>query len=305
MADARRTVEVDGRRLELSNLDKVLYPETGTTKGEVVGYYARIAPALLPHLAGRSVTLRRCPDGVGGECFYEKNCPQHRPSWVRTAVGIGGPTYCLVEERATLVWLANLAAIELHPNLHLVDAPGSPTVVVFDLDPGPPAGVLETVDVALRVRAILDQLGLRSYPKTSGRKGLQVYLPLNEPTTYDETRGFAHAVALLLEKQTPDLVVSKMSKELRGGKVLVDWSQNNAAKTTIGVYALREHDLPTVSTPLDWDEVEGARSSQDPDGLAFDTSAVLARVETHGDRFQGVLEDRQRLPDLGASGPLG
>lgn len=297
MAGARRVVEVDGRQVELTNLDKVLYPETGTTKGEVIDYYARIAPVLLPHLADRTVTLRRCPDGVGGGCFYEKNCPQHRPEWVRTVVGVGGPSYCLVEERATLVWLANLAALELHPNLHLAEEPETPTMVVFDLDPGPPAGLLETVDVALRVREVLDHLGLHSYPKTSGRKGLQVHLPLNSSAAYDGTRDFAHAIALLLERQTPELVVSKMAKEARRGKVLVDWSQNSAAKTTIGVYALREHDRPTVSTPLRWDEVERARAASDAGGLRFDHRDVLRRVDEHGDLFRPVLELVQELPD--------
>jgi bifunctional non-homologous end joining protein LigD len=298
MATPRRSVEVDGRQLALSNLDKVLYPATGTTKGEVVDYYTRIAPVLLPHLAGRPVTLRRCPDGVEGECFYEKNCPDHRPEWVATVETGDGPRYCRVDERATLVWLANLAAIELHPSLHLAERPQAPTAIVFDLDPGPPAGILDTVTVALRIRDVLEHLNLRSWPKTSGRKGVQVYLPLNTGVPYEEARPFAHAIALLLERQHPDRVVSKMTKALRRGKVLIDWSQNNRAKTTIGVYALREHDRPTVSAPITWDEVERAGGSGDESLLSLRFDEVLERVGREGDLFAEVLTVRQELPDV-------
>jgi bifunctional non-homologous end joining protein LigD len=301
-----RQVEVDGRELKLTNLDKVLYPKAGFTKGEVLDYYAKVAPAIVPHLAGRAVTLRRFPEGVDDldAAFFEKRCPKHRPEWVRTATVLAGPRagkidFCVCEDRATLVWMAQLAAIELHPSLSLAAAPDRPTVLVFDLDPGPPADVLDCCRVALRLRELFGHFGVECFPKTSGSKGLQVYVPLNtDGASYEETKPFAKAIAQLLEKQTPDLVVSKMKKVERKGKVFVDWSQNHRRKTTIAVYSLRARERPTVSTPVTWEEVEHATERDDADSLVFEAADVLQRVDVQGDLFAPVLELEQQLPDL-------
>jgi bifunctional non-homologous end joining protein LigD len=302
---ADRTVEVDGRELKLTNLGKVLYPEAGFTKGEVIDYYAKVAPAILPHLAGRALTLRRFPEGVdrSDAAFFEKRCPKHRPDWVRTArIAIGGRTgeidFCVCEDLPTLVWMAQLAAVELHPSLSLAPEPERPSVLAFDLDPGPPADVIECCRVALRLREMFGHLGLECFPKTSGSKGMQVYLPLNVKTSYDETKPFARAIAQLLEKQTPGEVVSKMKKAERKGKVFVDWSQNHQRKTTIAVYSLRARERPTASTPVGWNEVERAAERDDPGSLAFEAGEVLERIEQHGDLFAPVLELRQELPDF-------
>jgi bifunctional non-homologous end joining protein LigD len=302
---ASRQVEVDGRELTLTNLDKVLYPRAGFTKGEIVDYYAKAAPAILPHLAGRALTLRRFPEGVAdpGAAFFEKRCPKHRPEWVRTARVLAGPRagyidFCLCEDLPTLVWMAQLAAIELHPSLSLAMAPDRPTVLIFDLDPGPPAGLLDCCRVALRLRELFAHFRIECLPKTSGSKGLQVYVPLNAPVSYDETKPFARAIAQLLEKQTPDLVVSKMKKAERRGKVFVDWSQNHRRKTTIAVYSLRARERPTVSTPATWEEIEAALERDDPDRLVFETAEVLKRIDSHGDLFAPVLELKQKLPEL-------
>jgi bifunctional non-homologous end joining protein LigD len=283
-------VRVDGRTLRLSNLQKVLYPATGFTKGAVVDYYRRVAPALLPHLRGRPLTLKRYPDGVDGESFYEKRCPSHRPPWVPTA-DADGIEFCVAADLPTLVWVANLASLELHTSLSLAAEMARPTMLVFDLDPGEPAGIAECATVALRLRALFDRLGLACLAKTSGSKGLQVYVPLNSPLTYAETKPFAHAVARLLEEDDPELVVSRMTKELRRGKVLVDWSQNDRRKTTVCAYSLRARERPTVSTPLTWEEVESGE-------LSFEAAEVLERVNEHGDLFAPVLELRQELPSL-------
>lgn len=297
-------VEVDGRELRLTNLDKVLYPEAGLTKAAVVDYYAKIAPVLLPHVAGRPMTMKRYPDGVDGESFYEKNCPSHRPEWVLTARVPSGRSasghidFCVVDDIPTLVWVANLASLELHPYLHVAPQLEQPTMVVFDLDPGPPAGLLEAARVALEVRELLDELDLASLVKTSGGKGIQVYLPLNSPVTYDETGAFARALAQLLERRSPDRVVANMRKDLRVGKVLVDWSQNNAHKTTVGVYSLRARPRPTVSTPVRWEEVEEAVAAGDAARLAFEHDAVIERVEASGDLFRPAVESVQELPAL-------
>jgi bifunctional non-homologous end joining protein LigD len=300
-----RQVEVDGRELTLTNLDKVLYPKAGFTKGEVVDYYAKVAPAIVPHLAGRALTLRRFPEGVDDldAAFFEKRCPKHRPDWVKTATVLAGPRagdidFCVCGDLPTLVWMAQLAAIELHPSLSLAKAPDRPTVLVFDLDPGPPADVLDCCRVGLRLRELFEHFGIESFPKTSGSKGLQVYVPLNTPVGYDETKPFARAIAQLLEKQTPDLVVSKMKKAERRGKVFVDWSQNHRRKTTIAVYSLRARERPTVSTPVTWEEVEGALERDDRDCLVFETADVLKRIDRQGDLFAPVLELKQTLPDL-------
>jgi bifunctional non-homologous end joining protein LigD len=301
-----RTVEVDGRELKLTNLDKVLYPEAGFTKGEMVDYYARIAPVLVPHLSGRAVTLRRFPEGVEdpGAAFFEKRCPKHRPKWVKTAKVEAGPRagvieFCVCDSLPTLVWMAQLATIELHPSLSLSRAPKRPTVLAFDLDPGPPADVVDCCRVALRLRELFGHFGVECFPKTSGSKGLQVYVPLNRrDTSYDVTKPFAKAIAQLLEKQTPDKVVSKMKKVEREGKVFVDWSQNHQRKTTIAVYSLRARARPTCSTPIAWDEVEAAADSGGGSGLVFEAGEVLERVERHGDLFAPVLELEQELPEL-------
>ncbi|HEY5977570.1 MAG TPA: non-homologous end-joining DNA ligase [Solirubrobacterales bacterium] len=300
-----RQVEVEGRELKLTNLDKVLYPKASFTKGEVVDYYARVGPTMVPHLNGRAVTLRRFPEGVEDldSAFFEKRCPKHRPKWVKTASVRAGPNagkidFCVCDSLPTLIWMSQLAAIELHPSLSRSRAPNRPTVFAFDLDPGPPADIVECCAVAVRLRDLFAHFGLESFPKTSGSKGMQVYVPLNIKTSYEETKPMAKAIAQLLEKQTPDKVVSKMKKVEREGKVLVDWSQNHRSKTTIAVYSLRARERPTVSTPITWDEVESTLKSGDATDLVFETSDVLKRIEKHGDLFAPVLELEQELPDL-------
>jgi bifunctional non-homologous end joining protein LigD len=298
-------IEVQGRRLRLSNRDKVLYPEAGFTKGELIDYYTAVAPSLLPHLVGRPVTLKRYPDGVNEPYFYEKRCPTHRPEWVQTAPVWSGRQagtidYCLIEDLPTLIWVANLAAIELHPGLARAHALQTPTTLVFDLDPGEPAGVRECCHAALSIREIFDAFGLQSVVKTSGAKGLQVYVPLNIATTYEQTKPFARAVAELLEKQHPKLIVSRMTKSLRAGRVLIDWSQNDPHKTTVSVYSLRANATPLISTPLHWEEVElGARRRRGRErALSVVPRELLRRVERDGDLFAAVLGVTQSLPDL-------
>ncbi len=299
------TVRVDGRQLSLSNLDKVLYPATGFTKGQVIAYYRGVAPVLLPHLAGRPLTLKRYPNGVDDKFFYEKRCPSHRPEWVRVAPIWSGRNkaevpYCVVGDLPTLVWVANLASLELHTSLSRADDINRPTMVVFDLDPGPPATIVECCRLGLRLRDLFERLGLEVFAKTSGSKGLQLYAPLNTPVTYDGgTKDFALAVAQLFERRFPDEVVSSMKKELRPGKVLIDWSQNDEHKTTVCVYSLRAKDRPTVSTPVTWEEVAGTADDGDADRLVFDADAVLERVARLGDLFAGLNELEQKLPSLG------
>jgi len=296
-------VNIEGRRLSLSNLDKVLYPETGFTKGQVIDYYARVAPLLLPHLAGRPLTLKRYPDGVGGLFFYEKNCPRRRPEWVATApIWSEGNhrwmDYCVVQNLPTLVWAANLAALELHTSLSMASAMPHPSAIIFDLDPGEPATMVQCCQVALWVREAFAHAGLRSFAKTSGSKGLQVYVPLNSGVSYDETKPLAHQLALNLERKHPELVVSDMKKTLREGMVLVDWSQNDEHKTTICVYSLRARPHPTVSTPVSWAEVSRCLLAGDPAKLEFTAAQVLERVERHGDLFAPVLTLHQQLPQF-------
>ncbi len=296
-------VEVENRKLKLTNLDKILYPAAGFTKGQVVDYYVRIAPALVPHLAGRPLTMKRYPEGVDHEYFFEKNAPMHRPDWVKTApVWSEGNNrtmqYLLANDLPTLVWIANLASIELHPSLSLGSDIATPTMIVFDLDPGPPANIVQCAQVALWVRAIFDHFGLQSFAKTSGSKGMQIYVPLNTKVSYEETKPFAHAIARLLEQEHPDLVVSDMKKAVRTNKVLVDWSQNDQHKTTISVYSLRAREHPTVSTPITWDEVEQALKKKDAERLVFEAKDVLARVEKMGDLYEPVLKLKQKLPQL-------
>jgi bifunctional non-homologous end joining protein LigD len=294
-------VDVGGKHLKLSNLDKVLYPEAGFTKGQVIDYYVRIAPLLLPHLRGRPLTMKRYPNGVSGPYFYEKNCPEHRPEWVQTArVWSSGNNkwmnYCLAEDLPTLVWAANLADLELHTSLSLGKDILRPTFIVFDLDPGPPANIVQCCQVGLWVRDIFAQLQLQSFAKTSGSKGLQIYVPLNTAVTYDQTKSFAHELARLLERRHPNLVVSDMKKALRTGKVLVDWSQNDDHKTTVCVYSLRAKERPTVSTPVKWGEVESCLKKGDPSLLVFESVEVLARAKKYGDLFEPVLRLKQKMP---------
>jgi bifunctional non-homologous end joining protein LigD len=296
-------VDVDGHKLKLSNLEKVLYPAAGFTKGEMIDYYVRIAPVLLPHLAGRPLTMKRYPEGVDEEYFFEKNAPKHRPDWVKTApVWSEGNhrtvNYILANDLPTLVWIANLASIELHPSLSVAPNIDQPTMIVFDLDPGPPANIIQCAQVGLWVRDIFAHFGLQSFPKTSGSKGLQVYVPLNTPTSYDHTKPFAHALARLLEHEHRELVVSDMKKAVRTNKVFVDWSQNDEHKTTIAIYSLRARERPTVSTPVTWEEVESALKKKDAQRLVFESKDVLARVDKMGDLFDPVRTLKQELPQL-------
>ena len=295
LADGSMAVLADGRRLKISNWDKVLFPQSGFTKGDLIGYYARVAPALLPHLRDRPLTLKRYPNGVDADYFYEKNSPSHRPDWVATA-RIGSIDYTLVQDRATLIWLANLADVELHTSLALAHAPERPTMMVFDLDPGAPASIVECCEVALVLRGLFAALGLESVVKTSGSKGMQVYLPLNVAVEYEQTKPFSRRIAELLEQRMPELVVSRMTKRLRSGKVLVDWSQNDAHKTTVSVYSVRARERPTVSTPVSWEQVEVCLRARDGALVSFDTEQVLTRVAEHGDLFAPLLTTRQELP---------
>jgi bifunctional non-homologous end joining protein LigD len=293
VASARLEVQVEGRTLSLSNLKKVMYPAVGFTKGQVIDYYTRVAPALLPHLRDRPLTLKRYPNGVDGGHFYEKNCPSHAPEWVRKE-RVDKIDYCVCDDLATLVWLANLADLELHPSLSLADEIKRPRVMAFDLDPGPPAGLVECCEVAFLLRDALLQLGLESFAKTSGSKGIQVYVPLNvEGVDYDHgTKLLSQALARHLEAGHPKLIVSQQKKELRRGKVLIDWSQNDEHKTTVSVYSLRARERPTVSTPVRWAELE------DPGGLVFEAADVLERVERESDLFAPVAQLQQELPSL-------
>ncbi|HEX4485928.1 MAG TPA: non-homologous end-joining DNA ligase [Terriglobales bacterium] len=296
-------IDVEGKHLKLTNLDKVLYPKAGFTKGQVVDYYARIAPMMIPHLAGRPLTLKRYPNGVDEMFFFEKNATKHRPDWVKTApiYSHGNDrdvNYILANDLPTIVWVANLAGIELHPSLSKAKEITCPTMMVFDLDPGPPANIVQCCQVAVWLREIFESFDLQSFAKTSGSKGLQIYVPLNTKTSYDETKPFAHALARLLEDAHRDLVVSDMKKALRVGKILVDWSQNDEHKTTIGVYSLRARDNPTVSTPVTWEEVEGCLRKKDSGLLVFDAPQVLKRVSDSGDLFAPVLELKQKLPTM-------
>jgi bifunctional non-homologous end joining protein LigD len=294
-------VEVGGRQLKLSNLDKVLYPAAGFTKAQVIDYYTRVGPVLLPYLRDRPLTLKRYPDGVEAGHFYEKNCPKHRPDWVETAAirrsrrDESDINYCLVQDLPTLVWAANLASIELHTTLGLASDIEQPTMLVFDLDPGAPADLVQCCQVGLWLRELFENMGLRTFPKTSGSKGLQVYLPINAPISYEATKPFALAVAQNLEEEHGDLVVSNMAKNLREGKVLVDWSQNDEHKTTVSVYSLRARPRPTPSTPVSWEEVEMCFKKRNPGLLVFDAEQVLVRLEKKGDLFAPVLALQQDL----------
>ncbi len=292
---------VEGKKLSVSNLDKVLYPKAGFTKGQVIDYYIRIAPVLLPHLEDRPLTMKRYPDGVEGEFFYEKNCPAHRPKWVKTAkVWSEGNNrtmdYCLANDLPTLVWAANLADLELHTSLARKKDVARPTMMVFDLDPGAPADIVQCCQVGLWLRDLLAKMKLKSFAKTSGSKGLQIYVPFNTPATFDQTKDLSRSLALHLEEEHVDFVTSNMSKSVRKGKVFVDWSQNDEHKTTICVYSLRAREEPTVSTPVTWDEVANCLKKKKADLLKFRSDKVLARGEKMGDLFAPVEKLKQKLP---------
>jgi bifunctional non-homologous end joining protein LigD len=305
----KQSLDVHGTKVEVTNLDKIFYPKAGFTKGDVIDYYVRISSALLPHLKDRPITLKRYPDGVEGIFFYEKQCPAHRPKWVKTtkvAKSEGGQiNYCVINDLPSLVWAANLADLELHTFLHKGPAVLRPTAIAFDLDPGPPADIVLCCEVALWLKGLFEALKMVSFAKTSGSKGLQVYIPINSATTYDKTKAFSHAIAELLKSQRPEMVVSKMQKDLRSGKVLVDWSQNDDHKTTVNVYSLRAKDYPTVSTPVSWEEVESVVRTRNAKQLSFEAKEVLKRVEEMGDLFSPVLSLKQKLPSLSVIQNLG
>jgi len=298
----KQTLEVNGAKVDVTNLDKIFYPKTGFTKGEVIDYYVRVSSVLLPHLKERPITLKRYPDGVEGFFFYEKKCPDHRPKWVKTtkvAKSEGGEiNYCVINDLPSLIWAANLADLELHTFLHRAPAIHRPTAIAFDLDPGPPADIVLCCKVGLWLKGLFDALEMECFAKTSGSKGLQVYVPINSAVTYERTKAFSHAIAELLESQSPEAVVSNMQKSRRSGKVLVDWSQNDDHKTTVSVYSLRAKDSPTVSTPVMWEEVEETVQKGSATHLTFVSKDVLKRVEKMGDLFAPVLTLKQKLPAL-------
>jgi bifunctional non-homologous end joining protein LigD len=299
---AKQSLDINGTKVDVTNLKKVFYPKPGFTKGDVIDYYVRISPVLLPHLKDRPITLKRYPDGVEGFFFYEKKCPAHRPKWIKTtkvSKSEGGEiNYCVINDLPSLVWAANLADLELHTFLHQAPSIGRPTTIAFDLDPGPPADIVLCCKVGLWLKSVFEALQMESFAKTSGSKGLQVYVPINSAATYDRTKAFAHAVAELLESQSPETVVSKMQKSLRRGKVLVDWSQNDDHKTTVNVYSLRAKDYPTVSTPVTWEEVDAVVRKRKASDLSFESKEVLKRVQKMGDLFAPVLHLKQKLPAL-------
>jgi bifunctional non-homologous end joining protein LigD len=293
-------LKIDGRTVDVSNLNKVFYPKTGFTKGQVIDYYINISPYLLPHLKGRPVTLKRYPNGVEGFFFYEKQIPASHPEWVKTAnvkrKDGSEINYCVFDSLPVLVWAANLADLELHTFLHRAPAIETPTMVAFDLDPGSSADIVLCCKVGLWLKALFSKLKLECFAKTSGSKGLQVHVPLNTRVSYDQTKAFAHTVAETLEREFPEIVVSKMRKDLRAGKVLVDWSQNDPHKTTVCVYSLRAKEHPTVSTPVTWDEVAMTLKKKNVKLLTFEVGDVLKRVKKHGDLFAPVLKLKQKLP---------
>src|SRR3954447_2621422 len=300
---ARTEVDVGGRRLAIGHLDRVVFPATGTTKGEVLDYYVRVADVMLAHLRDRLLHMHRYPEGVEGPRFRQKGCPEHRPDWIPTAPVWSRDKgqaidYCVVQELAALLWAVNIGSIELHTSLHRRDDLHRPSALAFDLDPGPGAGLLECAEVALRVRALLAELGLDAWPKTSGGKGLQVYVPLDGEATYAQTKPVARTVAEVLEAQTPERVVSRMARSLRAGKVLVDWSQNTEHKSMVCAYSVRAKERPTVSTPVMWDEVASVAGGGDPSSLVFEIADVRARVERDGDLFADVLTLQQDLRGL-------
>ena len=296
-------VRIGRKTVELSNLDKVFYPEAGFTKGDMIDYYGAVAEAVVPHLKGRALTLKRYPDGVEGNFFYEKRCPPYAPEWMKTVTmrrkrDSKDIEYCMIDNEAGLIWAANLANLELHTSLAKGTDVMRPTSLVFDLDPGPPADILDCARVAQWLKPVLEGLGLESFCKTSGSKGMQMFVPLNTKVTYAETGPFAHALARLIEAEHPDQVVTKMKKDLRHGKVFIDWSQNDDHKTTVTVYSLRARPRPTASTPVSWDELARALRSKRPERLSFEARDVVKRIERDGDLFAPVLQTKQKLPAL-------
>jgi bifunctional non-homologous end joining protein LigD len=293
-------VQVQGRRVRVSSLDKVLWPAAGFTKGEMLDYYVRAAPALLPYLTGRPITLRRLPEGVEEGGWYQNDCPPGRPSWVRveTVVWPSGRAweFCAVDDLSTLVWVANMGTIELHPFLALRARLDHPTAVVFDLDPGPPADLTDCCRIALRLRTLLDGVGLAGFAKVSGALGLHVLVPLNSEHSWQETKAFARGLATMLADESPGAVVDRQQRRLRAGKVLVDWLQNDPTRSTVAPYSLRAEGWPTVSAPVTWEEVEQAAVEGPHELLVFEPSTVLERLDQHGDLFRPVIELEQRLP---------
>lgn len=301
MSKTQSTLNVDGTEVHVSNLDKSLYKKAGFTKGQVIDYYIKISEVLLPHLKDRALTLKRYPDGVEGFFFYEKQCPSHRPRWVKTTQvpkEEGKVNYCVINDLPSLVWAANLADLELHTFLHKKNAPERPTSIAFDLDPGEGVDIISCTKVAMHIQALFKELKLKCYPKTSGSKGMQLHVPLNTAVTYERTKAFAHQLAQALEVQLGDKVVSNMQKKLRKNKVFIDWSQNDDHKTTICVYSLRAKSTPAVSTPLTWKEVAQAAKKEDASLLHFEHDDVLARIQKHGDLYADVLNIKQKLPSL-------
>ncbi|HZU40210.1 MAG TPA: non-homologous end-joining DNA ligase [Solirubrobacteraceae bacterium] len=291
-------LEVGGRRLRIRHLDRVLFPRTGTTKGELLNYYVAVSGVMLPHLRERLLHMHRYPEGVEGPRFWQKGCPEHRPDWMPTAPVWSRDKgehieYCVVNELPALLWAVNLGSLELHTSLHLRTAMHQPTVIAFDLDPGPGTNILHCAEVAVRIRDLFARLRMSAYPKTSGSKGLQVYVPLNTDISYGITKPASRRIARTLEEQTPEAVVSRMARSLRGGRVLIDWSQNTEHKSMVCAYSVRARERPTVSTPLRWTEIEAALGAGDPDALRFEMGDVLARVGEHGDLFGAVLSERQ------------
>ncbi|CUH96990.1 hypothetical protein P22_3116 [Propionispora sp. 2/2-37] len=298
---SKTSVDIDGKKVILSNLEKIFYEEKTVTKSQVIDYYIRIAPVLLPHLHNRPLTLKRYPNGAAAKYFYQKACPAHRPEWLHTTPVWSNRNnkyidFCIVNDLASLVWAANLATLELHTSLSLESNATVPTMLVLDLDPGYPAGILECAQVSLLLHEYFNSKGLKTFAKTSGSKGLQVYVPLNTTVSYDQTKQFAKNLAQSLEKQYPNLILSKMRKSLRQGKVFIDWSQNDSHKTTVCVYSLRAGKNPLVSAPVTWDELKNALNTTNAQALTFDSLQVLDRVKAHGDLFAPVLALQQQLP---------
>jgi len=297
------TVKIGKITVKLSNLEKVLYPEVGFTKGQVIEYYLKMSGIIVPHVKNRPLTLKRYPNGVDGMMFYEKRCPPHAPPWIKTVTVTsrredGKLTYCVIDSPAALVWVANLASLELHTLLFTGAKLYQPTWMVFDLDPGPPAEILDCIPIAFKLRDLLAKIGLQCFVKTSGGKGLHMWVPLNTTVTFDQTKGFSNAIARMMEHDDPDHVVSNMKKELRKGKIFIDWSQNDEHKTTASAYTLRARNEPTVSTPVTWDELTAAQKKKNPDKLKFLAGDVIKRVDKVGDLFEPVLKLKQKLPAI-------
>jgi bifunctional non-homologous end joining protein LigD len=299
--DTALPIRVQGKEMTLTNPQKVLYPAAGFTKAAMIDYYVKIAPALMPHLSGRPLTMKRYPDGVRGMFFYEKNCPAYRPHWMEISrkharEGHKDTRYCVIDSVPSLVWVANLASIELHTLLSKAEDPERPTQMVFDLDPGPSTTILDAVWAAGELRKMLRKEGLESFPKTSGSKGIHLSVPLNSAVDFEATKTFSRRMAMELEARVPERITSNMRKALRAGKIFVDWSQNSRDKTTVCAYSLRAKERPWVSTPVGWDELERAAKKKDPEALSFGPETVLKRIEKYGDLFKPVTRLKQRLP---------